>query len=91
VPPTVNVNRPRRSGGRAPRTDDVELRSRLSALRGLAWATRRLTTYGTFMAVDGFAKQFTDWQRGDRTDAHVTLYDDGALESRACVRDALRY
>ena len=38
------------------------------------------------MAVDGYAKEFSDWGPGDRTAAQVTMFEDGVAEAKACAR-----
>jgi len=40
------------------------------------------------LAIDDHAKKFTDWPDGERTQSRMTLNDDGARESRDCVRGA---
>ncbi len=37
------------------------------------------------LAVNGFAKEFTDWIDGDQSQANVTQAADGVSEARACL------
>lgn len=61
----------------APGMDDPELG---------VWASNALTVSGgTIMAVDGFAQQFTVWPDADRTDANITINDDGVTEAKDCL------
>lgn len=41
---------------------------------------------GLVYAVDAVAKEFSNWGDGSKTDANLTMGDDGAEESRDCVR-----
>jgi hypothetical protein len=51
------------------------------------WATNAVKDgYGTTYSVDGFAKEFSDWGDGGKTDANLSMSDDGAEESKDCVR-----
>lgn len=54
------------------------------------WATNQIAAYGMIYAVGGFANEFSDWGDGGRTDAHMSVTDDGADASRVCSRAALR-
>ena len=40
------------------------------------------------MSVDEYAKEFSDWADGGRSDAQLSVSDDGADESRQCVSAA---
>ena len=50
------------------------------------WATNRIDGYGIVMAVDRLAVRFSDWPDGSRTDARISLADDGAVAAIKCVR-----
>ena len=43
---------------------------------------------GLIYAVDGFANEFSNADDGGDTDAQLSMDDDGAKESKACVADA---
>lgn len=43
---------------------------------------------GLIYAVDGFANEFSNADDGGDTDAQLSMDDDGAEESRICVKDA---
>lgn len=43
---------------------------------------------GLIYAVNGFANQFSNYDDGGDTDAQLSMDDDGAEESKACVADA---
>ena len=49
------------------------------------WATNSLDGSGLILAVDGLAKEFSDWKHGDTTDANITLSSDGVSEARECA------
>ena len=49
------------------------------------WATNRLRVGGLIFAVDSVAKEFSDWGHGDKTDARLSMEDDGAEESQECA------
>lgn len=50
------------------------------------WALNRIDSVaGLIFAVDGFARNFSDWGDGRKTDAEFSLARDGAEESRGCV------
>ena len=49
------------------------------------WATNSLDGDGLIFAVDGFAKEFSDWGHGDTTDAHITQSSDGVDEAKECA------
>jgi hypothetical protein len=49
------------------------------------WATNSLDGTGLIFAVDGFAKEFSDWGHGDTTDANITQSSDGAAEAKECA------
>ena len=49
------------------------------------WATNSLDGAGLIFAVDGLAKEFSDWGRGDTSDAHITLSSDGVSEAKECA------
>jgi hypothetical protein len=49
------------------------------------WATNRLGEGGLIFAVDGFAKEFSDWSHGDQTDANITASSDGVQEAKDCA------
>ncbi len=40
---------------------------------------------GLILAVDGFAKEFTVWPDADKTDADMTINDDGVEEAAGCM------
>jgi hypothetical protein len=43
---------------------------------------------GLILSVDSLANEFSDWGDGRKTDAHLSMDDDGAQESHDCVADA---
>ena len=49
------------------------------------WATNSLDGAGLIFAVDGVAKEFSDWGHGDTTDANITLSSDGVDEAKECA------
>jgi hypothetical protein len=51
------------------------------------WASNSIDANdpGTTYAVDGLAKEFSDWGDGGKTDADLDMSDDGAEESKDCV------
>ena len=49
------------------------------------WATNSLDGSGLILAVDGLAKEFSDWGHGDTTDANITLSSDGVSEAQECA------
>jgi hypothetical protein len=49
------------------------------------WATNSLDGTGLIFAVDGFAKEFSDWGHGDTTDANITASSDGVSEAKECA------
>jgi hypothetical protein len=49
------------------------------------WATNSLDGTGLILAVDGLAKEFSDWGHGDTTDANITQSSDGVSEARECA------
>jgi hypothetical protein len=49
------------------------------------WATNSLDGNGSIFAVDGFAKEFSDWGHGDTTDANITQSSDGVSEAKECA------
>jgi hypothetical protein len=49
------------------------------------WATNSLDGAGLIFAVDGLAKEFSDWGHGDTTDAHITPSSDGVAEAKECA------
>jgi hypothetical protein len=49
------------------------------------WATNSLDGAGLILAVDGLAKEFSDWGHGDTTDANITLSSDGVSEAKDCA------
>jgi len=51
------------------------------------FATNNLDSSGLVLAVNEYAKEFSDWFHGDREGAqyYVTMNHDGARESRECV------
>jgi hypothetical protein len=49
------------------------------------WATNSLDGHGSIFAVDGFAKEFSDWGHGDTTDANITASSDGVAEAKECA------
>jgi hypothetical protein len=54
------------------------------------WASNELSPGGVTMAVDGFAKEFSDWPDGGKTDAHVGQSDDGAQDAQDCATASAR-
>jgi hypothetical protein len=50
------------------------------------WSTNRLDPSGLIFAVDNVAQKYSDWGDGDKTDANLTMDDDGASLSKDCVR-----
>ena len=55
------------------------------------WAANSLEPQGSLiiLAVDGLAKEFSDWPDGDQTDAQLSLVDDGVDEARDCVKASI--
>lgn len=49
------------------------------------WATNRLEVGGLIYTVDSVAQEFSDWGHGDKTDAQLSMDDDGAEDSAKCV------
>jgi hypothetical protein len=49
------------------------------------WATNSLDGTGLIFAVDGFAKEFSDWGHGDTTDANIRPSSDGISEAKECA------
>jgi hypothetical protein len=49
------------------------------------WATNSLDGAGLIFAVDGRAKEFSDWGHGDTTDANITQSSDGVSEAKECA------
>jgi hypothetical protein len=43
---------------------------------------------GLILSVDSVANEFSDWGDGRKTDAQLSISDDGAEESQDCVQDA---
>jgi hypothetical protein len=43
---------------------------------------------GLILSVDSLAKEFSNWGDGGKTDAQLSMDDDGAQESHDCVSDA---
>jgi hypothetical protein len=43
---------------------------------------------GLILSVDGVAKEFSDWGDGAKTDAQLSMEEDGAEESKECVENA---
>jgi hypothetical protein len=41
---------------------------------------------GSIYSVDGVAKEFSDWGDGGKTDAQLSMEDDGAAASQECVQ-----
>lgn len=54
------------------------------------WATNRLRVGGLTFAVDSVAQEFSDWGDADKTDANLTMDDDGAELSRDCVESVAK-
>lgn len=50
------------------------------------WATTRLDGSGTFLSVDAVAKGFSSLPDASKTDAHLSLSDDGVDEARKCSK-----
>lgn len=54
------------------------------------WASNGLdASTGLILSVDGFAKEFSDWPDGSKTDAGTSQSDDGVAEAKACVKAVL--
>jgi hypothetical protein len=49
------------------------------------WATNSLDGSGSIFAVDGLAKEFSDWGDGDTTDANIIQSSDGVSEAKECA------
>ena len=49
------------------------------------WATNDPNGAGMIFAVDGMAKEFSDWGDGSKTDAQFSLSDDGISVAKACA------
>jgi len=49
------------------------------------WATNSLDGAGLIFAVDGRAKEVSDWGHGDTTDANITQSSDGVTEAKECA------
>jgi hypothetical protein len=49
------------------------------------WATNSLDGSGLILAVDGLAKEFSDWGHGDTTDVNITQSSDGVSEAKECA------
>jgi hypothetical protein len=49
------------------------------------WATNSLDGTGLIFAVDGYAKEFSDWGHGDTTDVKITASSDGVSEAKECA------
>jgi hypothetical protein len=49
------------------------------------WATNDLGGNGLIYGIDGFAHSFSDWGDGTKTDAAMSMFDDGAQEAKACA------
>jgi hypothetical protein len=49
------------------------------------WATNSVDGTGLIFAVDGLAKEFSDWGHGDETDANITQSSDGVSEAKECA------
>ena len=50
------------------------------------WASNRADgSEGTIFAVDGIANEFSEWPDGRRTDAEMSIANDGADEARSCA------
>ena len=49
------------------------------------WATNSKTGNGLIFAVDGMAKEFSDWGAGDKTDAQIDQTADGVDEAKECA------
>jgi hypothetical protein len=49
------------------------------------WATNSLDATGLIFAVNGLAKEFSEWGHGDTTDANITLSSDGVAEAKECA------
>jgi hypothetical protein len=52
------------------------------------WATNNIRQTRAVYAVNVFARDFSDWFDGRRTQAQISLADDGAREAQQCVGDA---
>ena len=52
------------------------------------WATNDIVGLGSVFSVDEVAKEFSQWGDGGRTDADLTMDDDGAEEAAQCARGA---
>jgi hypothetical protein len=52
------------------------------------WVSNRSDGTGSVYSVGAVAAEFSDWGRGEETDAGFALSDDGASEAGACARSA---
>lgn len=51
------------------------------------WAiSGELDEPGLTLSVDGFAKEFSDWGDGTKTDAELSMFDDGAQDALDCAK-----
>ena len=51
------------------------------------WATNDLEPVVGFYSVNFVALEFTDWADGPKSDAQLSMSDDGASEAEECVKD----
>ena len=49
------------------------------------WATNSLDGSGSIFAVDGLAKEFSDWGDADTIDANITESSDGVSQAKECA------
>ena len=52
------------------------------------WATNSLEATVGFFSVSSFAVEFSEWGDGSKTDAQLSMSDDGAREAENCVEDS---
>jgi hypothetical protein len=52
------------------------------------WATNDPSGGGFVYSIDAFAREFSDWGDGSKTDAHLSESDDGGAAAKACAKAA---
>lgn len=52
------------------------------------WATGSLEATVGFFSVNGLAIEFSQWGDGSKTDAQLSISDDGASEAEQCVKSS---
>lgn len=53
------------------------------------WATNSLAGAGTIFSVNAVAAEMSEWPKGEKTKAGITMADDGAQESEDCLQARL--